>query len=92
MTEDTPIYGTLSRRAGIGLVIGAGALMLMALVGIGRTFVAALLVVLIEGVAAAGIVIAAGGYGMPIVRALTKGRGPAALRVVTACALGLWML
>ena len=66
--------------------------MLAVMVGAGRAFLAVLLLVLIEGVAAGAILIAAGGFGYLVIRKLAPHRSAAALRAVTACALGLWLL
>jgi hypothetical protein len=70
----------------------AGGLMLAYLAGFASyCWAAALGQVVTEGGMAALIVVAAGGYGFPIIRRLSPETSLLGLRVATACGLGLWM-
>jgi len=74
------------------MILLAGGVMLWWLTGILPAWLGALFTALTEGGMAALITIAAGGYGYLLVRRLAPASAPAALRVLTACGLGLWML
>ena len=93
MTEqkDQPA-GTLSRRAVILMTVGAGALVLASLTGFSLFWVAAVMTVITEGGLAGLVVLSAGGYGNLLVRRIAPPSSPTALRVISAAALGLWML
>jgi len=85
--------GRLPRSVLILMILLAGGLMLAHLAGFVTVIWAAdLIAVVTEGGMVALIVIAAGGYAFPLVRKLSPASSPLGLRVVTACALGLWML
>jgi len=83
--------GTLSRRTVILMIAAAGALMLAAFTGFSVLWAAVVITFVTEGALAGLIVAGAGGYGNLIVRRIAPS-APTALRVCTACALGLWML
>lgn len=62
------------------------------LIGRSASWLRALMMVVTEGGLAGLIIIAAGGWGYPIVRKLAPPDAPRALVVATACGLGLWLL
>ncbi len=74
------------------MIVLAGTVMLAHLTGISAAFVAALLTAVTEGGMALLIFLAAGGYGYLLIRKLAPSNAPTALRVFTACGLGLWAL
>ena len=85
----------LGRGVLAGMIILSGGATLFVLSGGGQGFyffLTTLLMAITQGVAAAAIVIAAGGFGYPIVERFGPKSAPNALRITTACALGLWML
>jgi hypothetical protein len=90
-TIEDKFSGTLSRWALLAMMLLAGGLMLGHLVGHPVIWVHALVMGIAEGALAAMIVASAGGYGYLIVGKLAPEKTPLALRLVTACVLGLWM-
>jgi len=85
----------LGRGVLVGMIVLSGCATLFALSGGGRGFhffLFTLLMAITQGVAVAAIVIAAGGFGYPIVERFAPKSAPNVLRITTACALGLWML
>lgn len=88
---DDKFSGTLSRWAWLAMMLLAGGLMLGHLVGHPQIWVLALVTAVTEGVLAAVIVASAGGYGYLVVGKLAPEKTPLALRLVTACVVGLWM-
>lgn len=75
------------------MILAGGALMLVLAVGLFPAAVLlAALTALTEGGMAALIVVAAGGYGYLLIRRLLPRSASTALCVLTACALGLWVL
>jgi len=88
---DDKFSGTLSRWALVAMLLLAGGLMLGHLVGHAQIWVLALVTAVTEGVLAAVIVASAGGYGHLVVGKLAPEGTPLALRLVTACVVGLWM-
>ena len=90
--SQTQTTGTLPVSA---LAIGAVLVGLLTLVGATQNIQASFLAVLTassEGALAGLIVVAAGGYGYLILRRLAPADTPKALTVITAAALGLWLL
>ncbi|MDY6914546.1 MAG: glycosyltransferase family 39 protein [Planctomycetota bacterium] len=75
----------------VALALLAGGLTLWCLTGAAPAFCAALWTAIIEGAAAAAVVIAAGGYGYMLLRLVAPKSAPTGLRTVTACVLGLWL-
>ncbi|MFW6133379.1 MAG: hypothetical protein ACOC8F_05735, partial [Planctomycetota bacterium] len=93
MSEADEQHRTLSRRLLGVFVAAAGAGMCMHLMGwFPLAWVAGVNVLLTQAGLAGLIVLAAGGYAWPIVARVAPGGAPPGLRVVTACALGLWVL
>ena len=83
---------SLSWWAVVVLVLLAGGWMLGHLTGRSGAWLGAFFRIATQGAMACAIVAAAGGWGYLLVRRLAPPSAPAALRVVTACGLGLWML
>jgi len=92
MTRQETSSGGIPRIVLIPAVLLAGAAMLFHLAGDPGVFLAKVLVALSDGGLAALIVAAAGGYGYLIVRALAPPTAPIALRVLTSCGAGFWLL
>jgi len=88
---DDKFSGTLSRWALLAMMLLAGGLMLGHLVGHPQIWLIALVTAITEGALAAAVVASAGGYGYLVVGRLAPEKTPLALRVVTACVVGLWM-
>jgi len=84
-------FSTLPREALGALIVLVGGGMLAHLAG-GQAWLAAIIVAFSEGSLAGLIVVSAGGYAYPLVNRLAPRTSPRPLRIVTACALGLWML
>jgi len=74
------------------MIVLPGGLMLWWLTGVPVASLGALFTGLTEGGMAALIMLAAGGYGYPLVRRLAPASAPTPLRVFTGCGLGLWLL
>ncbi|MCY2930319.1 MAG: glycosyltransferase family 39 protein [Planctomycetota bacterium] len=92
-------FGTLPRGGLIALIAGAALAMMVAVappgfpVGIRvQLAVVALAEALVDGGLAAIILVAAGGWGFLLVRRLLPSSAPTALRALTACGVGLWLL
>jgi 4-amino-4-deoxy-L-arabinose transferase-like glycosyltransferase len=88
-----PVAAQRRGRSGLLCAAAAAAAMLVSLgVASGPATAAALMVLLTEGALAAGIFVAAGGYGYVVVRRLVSAAAGRAMLAVTSVAAGLWML
>ncbi|MCE5327735.1 MAG: hypothetical protein LLG01_15120 [Planctomycetaceae bacterium] len=92
MTKNSSPFGTLSRPMLITLIVIAALVMPLWVYGLSRPLIMLVVLTALEGVAAAVVFVAAGGYGYLIVRRWFDDSAPLGLRVVTASALGVWLL
>lgn len=76
----------------ISLIVIAALVMPMWVYGLSKPLMMLVVLTALEGVAAAVVFVAAGGYGYLIVRRWLDASAPLGLRVVTASAIGLWLL
>jgi len=89
--KDKPQGALTPYHVGIVALL-VGGLMLAHLAGFSQmAWAAALFVVVIEGAAAAAVVTAAGGFGWLVLGRIAPQDSALGLRVISACALGLWM-
>ena len=92
MPDDPTIPGTLTRGKLIALIAVAGLLMPVLVFGVSRSVAALGILVVLEGIAVAALFVAAGGYGWLVIRKIVPDRTGGALAVLTASAVGLWLL
>ena len=91
-TDNDTSLGAFSRRTLLILILLAGGLTLVYLTGEGKALLRAILTTLTELSMAGFVVVAGGGFGWLVVRRIAPDSSPTALKVITACGLGLWML
>jgi len=93
VTDKHPsVAGKIPQAGLIGMIVAGAALPLYLACPDASTFLGVALIALQECAAACAVMAAAGGYGMLVLARFAPKEAPLTLRVVTACALGLWML